>query len=86
MQIIITLLTLKSLPRSLRSMIDAFIIYKPKSVIEIESFADDVFSLSKPDLKQLMTYVFDEKYNFLFYNQRDNVFYKNFTRLKIVED
>jgi hypothetical protein len=86
MQIFITLLSLKSLPKSLRSMVDAYIIFKPKSVIEIQSFADDVFALSKTDLKQLMDYVFDEKYNFLFYNQRDNIYYKNFTRLAIKED
>jgi len=86
MQIMITLLTLKSLPKSLRAMIDAYIVFKPKSVIEIASFADDVFALSKTDLKQLLDFVFDEKYNFLFYNQRDNVYYKNFTRLKLKEE
>lgn len=86
LQIFITLLTLKSLPKSLRSMIDAYIIFKPKSIIEIQSFADDVFALDKKDLKQLIDYVFDEKYNFLFYNQRDNVYYKNFTRLALKED
>lgn len=86
LQIFITLLTLKSLPKSLRSMIDAYIIFKPKSIIEIQSFADDVFALDKKDLKQLMDYVFDEKYNFLFYNQRDNQYYKNFTRLALKEE
>ena len=86
LQIFLTLLALKNLPKSLRSMVDAFIIFKPKSIIEIQSFADDVFSMTKTDLKQLMTFVFDEKYNFLFYNQRDNQYYKNFTRLKIIEE
>jgi len=86
LQIIITLLTLKSLPKSLRSMIDAYIIFRPKSMIEIQSFADDVFALEKKDLKQLMDYVYDEKYNFLFYNQRDNQFYKNFTRLALKDE
>jgi hypothetical protein len=86
LQIMITLLTLKSLPKSLRSMIDAYIIFKPKSIIEIQSFADDVFALDKKDLKHLMEYTFDEKYNFLFYNQRDNEYYKNFTRLKLKDE
>ena len=86
LQIIITLLTLKSLPKSLRSMIDAYIIFRPKSVIEIASFAEDVFGLSKPDLKQLMDYSYDERYNFLLYNQRDNVYFKNFTKLKLKEE
>jgi hypothetical protein len=86
LNIIITLLTLKSLPKALRSMMDCFIVFKPKSLIEIASFSDDVFGLDKKDLKQLMDYVYDEKYNFLFYNQRDNVYYKNFTKLKLIEE
>ena len=86
LQIMITLLSLKSLPKSLRSMVDAYIIFKPKSIIEIQSFADDVFALDKKDLKQLMDYTYDEKYNFLFYNQRDNEYYKNFTRLKFEDE
>lgn len=83
LQIIITLLTLRSLPKSLRSMVDAYFIFRPKSIIELASFSDDVFGLSKPDLKQLMDYTYDERFNFLVYNQRDNVYYKNFTRLKL---
>jgi hypothetical protein len=86
LQIIITLLTLKSLPKSLRSMIDAYIIFRPKSVIEVASFADDVFGLHRDDLKQLMDFVYSERYNFLFYNQRDNIYFKNFTKLKIIDE
>jgi len=86
LQICITLLTLKSLPKSLRSMIDCFVIFKPKSIIELASFADDVFALPRNDLKKLFDHVFDERYNFLFYNQRDNIYYKNFTRLSLKDD
>jgi len=86
MQIVITLLTLKSLPKSLRSMIDAYIIFRPKSIVEISSFAEDVFALPSKDLKQLFDFVYDERYNFLFYNQRDNIYYKNFTRLALTEE
>lgn len=86
LQIIITLTSLKMLPKCLRSLIDAYIIFKPKSIIEIKSFADDVFALDNKELKQLMDYTYDEKFNFLFYNQRDNEYYKNFTRLKFEHD
>ena len=86
MSIICTVLTLKSLPKSLRSLIDCYIMFRPKSQIEIQSFAEDVFSLDKKDLKNLMEYVFDEKYNFLFYNQRDNTYYKNFNKLKFIDE
>ena len=82
LNIIITLLTLKSLPKSLRSLVDCFILFKPKSTIEIQSFADDVFALGKDDLKSLFDFVFDEPYRFLFYNQRSNTYYKDFDKLQ----
>jgi len=86
LNIIITLLNLKSLPKALRSLVDVYIIFKPKSLIEIASFADDVFGLDKKDIKQLLDFVFTEPYNFLFYNQRNNTYYKNFTKLKLIEE
>lgn len=81
--IIITMLNLKSLPKQLRNLVDCFVIFKPKSNIEIQSINDDVFNLGKDDLKELLAYVFDAPYNFLFYNQRTNTYYKNFARLKL---
>jgi KaiC/GvpD/RAD55 family RecA-like ATPase len=74
--IIITMLNLKSLPKQLRNLIDCYIIFRPKSNIEIQSLNDDVFNLDKTDLKQLLDYIFDEPFNFLFYNQRTHTFYK----------
>lgn len=75
-QIILTMLNLKSLPKQLRNLIDCYIIFRPKSNIEIQSLNDDVFNLDKTDLKQLLDYIFDEPYNFMFYNQRTHTFYK----------
>ena len=72
---------LKSLPKSLRSLVDCFILFKPKSIIEVQSFADDVFALGKDDLKALFHFIFDEPYRFLFYNQRTNTYYKDFSKL-----
>lgn len=83
--IILTCLTLKSLPKQFRSLVDCYIIFKPKSLIEVQSFADDVFAMDKKDLKTLFDYVYDKPYSFLFYNQRTNVYYKNFVRLKFSE-
>lgn len=81
--IIISLLTLKSLPKSLRSLIDVYILFKPKSLIEVETMSDEIFGLSKKDLLTLFEYVFDEPHTFLFYNQRLNKFYKNFNKLRL---
>lgn len=83
LNIIISLLTLKLLPRGLRALIDVFIIFRPKSLIEVGNFGDEVFAMDKTDLRKLFDYVYDVPYNFLFYNQRSNKYYKNFNPLKI---
>lgn len=84
--IIITLLTLKSLPKQFRSLVDCYIMFRPKSLIEVASFSEDVFSLDKKEIKALFDYVFDAPYNHLFYNQRTNTYYKNFNKLKLTEE
>ena len=83
--IIISVISLKFLPKQWRALVDAYIVFRPKSLIEIQSFADDVFAIDKKDMKTLMDYVYDENYNFLFYNQRTNTYYKNFTKLKLMD-
>ncbi len=83
LNIIISVLTLKSLPKPLRSLIDIYILFKPKSLIEVETMSEEIFGLSKRNLLQLFDYVFDAPHIFLFYNQRSNKFYKNFNLLKL---
>jgi KaiC/GvpD/RAD55 family RecA-like ATPase len=90
-QIFLTMINLKLLPKQLRTLIDCYIIYRPRSIIEIQSLNDDVFNLAKDDLKQLLDYVFDKPYNFLFYNQRTHTYYKGsgsggITELKITDE
>jgi len=86
LNIIISLLTLKLLPRGLRALIDVFILFKPKSLIEVGNFGDEVFAMDKKELRDLFDYVFDKPYQFLFYNQRNNTYYKNFNKLKFQKD
>jgi GTPase SAR1 family protein len=83
LNIIISVLTLKSLPKSLRSLIDIYILFKPKSLIEVDTMSEEIFGLSKRNLLQLFDYIFDAPHIFLFYNQRSNKFYKNFNLLRI---
>jgi hypothetical protein len=84
--IIISVLTLKSLARSLRSLLDIIVLFKPKSNVELDGFNEEVFSLDKNEAKTLFNYIFDKQYNFLFYNSRTHTFYKNFNKLKLIED
>jgi adenosyl cobinamide kinase/adenosyl cobinamide phosphate guanylyltransferase len=86
LNIIISVLTQKSLGKALRSVLDIIVLFKPKSVLEMEGFNEEVFGLSKQEAKQLFNYVFDKPYQFLFYNARSHIFYKNFNRLIIKDE
>jgi len=81
--IVISALTLKAIPRSIRALIDYFILFKPKGLIELDGYTDEIFGLSKKDMLQVMDFVFDEPHNFLMYNNRRNWFYKNFNRMTL---
>jgi adenosyl cobinamide kinase/adenosyl cobinamide phosphate guanylyltransferase len=86
LNIIISTLTLKSLARSLRSLLDVVILFKPKSNVEVDGFNEEIFGLSKQEAKKLFNYIFYKPYQFLFYNSRTHTFYKNFNKLKITEE
>lgn len=84
--IIISALNQRSLAKNLRSLIDVVILFKPKSMVETDSFGEEVFGLNRADTKQLFAYVFDKPYNFLMYNARTHTFYKNFDELHISDE
>jgi hypothetical protein len=81
--VLLSLLHMKALPKNLRSLIDVFVIFKPKSLIEVETMSEEIFGLKKKDLLTLFDYVFDEPYNFLLYKSKVNQFYRNFNRLHL---
>lgn len=83
LNIVISALNQKALAKTLRSLLDVVILFKPKSMIETDNFGEEVFGLNRADTKTLFDYVFDRPYNFLMYNARTNTFYKNFDELKI---
>ena len=86
LNIIISTLALKTLPKTLRSLLDVVILFKPKSINEIDGFSEEIFGLNTREAKSLFAYVFDKPYNFLFYNSRTHTYYKNFNKLKITEE
>lgn len=83
LNIILSMLNQKALAKSLRSLIDVVILFKPKSMVETDNFSQEVFGLTKDETKALFNFVFDKQYNFLMYNARTHTFYKNFNRLII---
>lgn len=83
LNIVLSALNQKALAKTLRSLLDVVILFKPKSMIETDNFGEEVFGLNRADTKTLFDYVFDKPYNFLMYNARTNTFYKNFDELKL---
>jgi archaellum biogenesis ATPase FlaH len=83
LNIVISALNQKALAKTLRSLLDVVVLFKPKSMIETDNFGEEVFGLNRADTKTLFDYVFDKPYNFLMYNARTNTFYKNFDELKL---
>lgn len=86
LNIIISVLNQKALAKSLRSLIDVVILFKPKSMVETDNFGEEVFGLNRADTKTLFDFVYDKPYNFLMYNARTNKFFKNFNELNITDD
>ena len=86
LNIVISALNQRSLAKNLRSLIDVIVLFKPKSMVEMDNFGEEVFGMNKKDTKTLFEYVYDKPYNFMMYNARTNQFYKNFDLLDISED
>jgi len=86
LNIIISALNQKALAKSLRSLIDVVILFKPKSMVETENFSQEVFGLTKEETKALFKFVFDAPYSFLMYNSRTHTFYKNFNQLLFTDE
>lgn len=86
MNLIISALNQRALAKSLRSLIDVVILFKPKSMVETDNFGEEVFGLNRADTKTLFDFVFDKPYNFLMYNARTHKFYKNFNELNITDE
>lgn len=86
LNIVISALNQRSLAKSLRSLIDVIVLFKPKSMVEMDNFGEEVFGMSKADTKTLFEFVFDKPYTFLMYNARTNKFYKNFDELNISDE
>ncbi len=79
--ICISCLLMKSIPKSLRSLVDVYVIFKPKGLNELEDYLTEIFALKNNQMLRLMDFVFDRPHNFLMYNTRHNAYYKNFDKL-----
>ena len=80
LSILISAQTMRSIPKNIRSLVDFYVCFKPKGLIEIEGYSEEIFGLNKKELLDVMTFVYDKPHNFLMYANKRNYFYKNFDR------
>jgi hypothetical protein len=79
--IILSALAMKLIPKTIRSLVDVYIIFRPKSQIDCEDYVTEIFALKNKEFQSIMDFVFDAPHNFLMYNARHHFFYKNFDKL-----
>jgi len=80
---IFTLQSFYYMPRILRKQITYCSIYKPKTLPEWYSIADELLNLKKDDAMTLYDYTYNEPYTHLDIDTAKNVIYKNFNMLEM---
>jgi len=73
------------MPRILRKQLTNATIFKPNTNTEWESINTELLNMSKANLIKLYDYVFNETYNHLDIDTKENKIYKNFNKLSIAE-
>ena len=75
-----------SVPLQLRKAVSHLVTYKPRNKIEFLKIFEELIQLPKETAEDLMRYVFDERYTFLFADCTTGEVYKKFDLIKINEN
>ena len=72
-----------SVPLSIREAITHVVMFRPRNLKEVEHISNEYLPIPKSKVNELLSFVFDKKYNFLFIdmslqNSDKFLFYKNF--------
>lgn len=86
--VILTSLTMKNLMPCYRKLVRIFVVFKPKSKLEVQGFCDEIMTISRENVRVLFQHVFQKKHDFLFIDthQAPTTFYRNFNRLIFNEE
>jgi hypothetical protein len=75
-----------SVPLQLRKAVSHLIAYKPRNKVEFHKIFEEVVQLAKETAEDLMRFIFDAKYNFMFLDCTSGQIYKKFDLIKVNED
>ena len=85
LHIIITAQKFNKIEKSVRVVGTHYAMFKP-STTDSKEFCDEVLSIDKDTFAAIQKLVYDEQHNFLFYNAKKSLFYKNFNLIEMSED
>ena len=74
------------LPRPLRASASHYTIFKTTNKKELDTIYDELILLDKPEFRNLLEFVFDDKFNSLYINtdnEFDKMYHKNFHRIEL---
>lgn len=73
------------LPLQLRKAVTHLILLNPRTR-ELNLVNEEYFNLDPKNVKKIKNFFFDKKYNFLTYLPDENIYFKNFDKVKVEED
>lgn len=82
LHIIITAQKYNKVEKSIRCVGTHYAMFKP-SITDSKEFHDEVLSIDKDTFASIQKLVYDEQHNFLFYNAKKSLFYKNFNLIEM---
>lgn len=82
LHIIITAQKYNKIEKSVRVVGTHYALFKP-SKTDSKEFMDEVLSIDKNTWVSIQKLVYDEPHNFLFYNAKKSIFYKNFDEIEM---
>ncbi|CAM9636861.1 unnamed protein product [Heterosigma akashiwo] len=75
--------TYRSIPLHIRKTINYLIMYSPSNKKETSSIWEELLTISKDEFDEIISYVFQKKYEYLVIDTDAHVFFKKFNELKI---
>ena len=78
--------TYRSIPMSNRKTINCLILFKCNNKAEINSIWEEMTFLSKEQFYDLITFVFQKPFDYLFIDRDDNSYWKKFSQIIIKDD
>lgn len=86
LSIVMLVQSYNAIPLSVRKTVGHFAMYKPRNKKEYGAIFDELIFLDQQTADDLMRFVFRERYDFLFCDVEQSLFFRNFDRINLNAD